>query len=97
MTQKKKKRRRLKKSVRLGCTGFVIGFVAVVSLLVGFCTGGDTPQEASLPDTTYVFHDTIFTNPAMARRIQKLVDTPLRIDTSRLGICVYDLTGQAMV
>ena len=97
MTQKKKKRRRLKKSVRLGCTGFVIGFVAVVSLLVGFCTGGNTPQEASLPDTTYVFHDTVFTNPAMARRIQKLVDTPLRIDTSRLGICVYDLTGQAMV
>ena len=94
---KRKKKRRLKKSVRIGCTGFVIGFVAMVSLMVGFCTGGDVPEEASVPDTTYVFHDSLFTNPAMAQRIQKLVDTPLRIDTSRLGICVYDLTEQAMV
>lgn len=95
----KKKRRKLKKSVRMGCIGFVLGFVAIVSLAVAFCTGGDetVARETVAADTAYVFRDTTFANPQMADRLKRLVDTPMRIDTSHLGICVYDLTEQALV
>lgn len=98
-TKTRKKKRRLKKSVRIGCLGFVIGFAAIVSLAVAFCTGSaenDVP-EVIPSDTAFVFRDTLSTNPSMAARLERLVNMPLRVDTSRLGICVYDLTEQALV
>ncbi|MCR4920280.1 MAG: D-alanyl-D-alanine carboxypeptidase [Bacteroidaceae bacterium] len=91
----KKKRRRLKKSVRRGCLGIVLTAVLFIVLSVYECRR-DTRQAGipvvvqpdSLPDGR---------DSVLARRLARVVARTPRIDSSRVGLMVYDLTHRSEI
>ena len=96
MAQKGKKRRRLKKKVRRGCMS-LLALVVLISLLAVYkCRQGAHGDDEVLPvavaDSLPDARDSL-----LAFRLAKAVSSTPRIDSSRVGMMVFDLTHRSPV
>lgn len=94
-------RRKLKKSVKRGCSGCAL-FVLFVVLFFVSSTVYECKRSAQTSDAPPALSyweemPPDATDSLMAQCIDKLVHTPLRIDTAQLAISVYDLQTRATV
>ena len=95
LSKPRKKRRRLKKSVRRGCLGIVLTALLFIVLSVYDCRR-DTRQAGiplvvqpdSLPDTR---------DSVLAQRLARVVARTPRIDSAHVGLMVYDLTHRSEI
>lgn len=96
MTQQRKRRRRLKKSVRRGCLGMLVLVVlAVGAYLSRGCyasNGGREEEHATLSDSLPDSRDSL-----LALRLARVVAATPRIDSAHVGLMFYDLTRRAPV
>lgn len=91
----KKKKRKLKKSVKRGCLGIILFVVLFAGLTIYECT---RPRgEAEVPRIEWLEREPDHTDSLLAQRLDKVVRTPMHIDTASLGICIYDLQQHATV
>jgi D-alanyl-D-alanine carboxypeptidase/D-alanyl-D-alanine-endopeptidase (penicillin-binding protein 4) len=90
--QRKKKKRRLKKSVRRGCLGIIIFLLLLAVFLFFRCTpakdflfgkGGQEEEVIVEPDSVDL---------AIADDVQRLIRRSSLIDTTMLAVDIYDLT-----
>lgn len=91
----KKKRRKLKKSVKRGCL-----LLLVVPLLLYVGTGW-LVQRCTIERTDVVEADSLIADTAalteIRQRIEHLLNTPQALDTSNIHIAVYDIASQQNV
>lgn len=92
----KKRKRKLKKSVKRGCTCILVMLILLFCLPMVRCIHwGKTDAEEAEEKIVALDPDSL--DLAVADRLQALVESPLRIDTSQLGICVFDLQRHCTV
>lgn len=96
----KKKKRRLKKGVRRGCAVFFWILVLSLGSLVWNAVSpsfGDSIEEdtVAVEEEPYIApEDTADVDPALTERLAHYVETAPRIEKSRLGVYVYDITAR---
>lgn len=84
-----KRKRRLKKSVKRGCMGFVLAAVVIISLSVYECTR--ERHASDMPEPAFPTLPPDGTDSLVAARVMRSVLTAPCIDTSRLAISIFDL------
>lgn len=91
----KKKKRRLKKSVRRGCLGILMTILLFIMFSVYECQRDRTEHE--LPEV--VLQDTLpdETDSLLALRLDEVLGRTPRTDSSKVGMFVYDLTRRCPV
>lgn len=96
----KKKKRRLKKSVKIGCT-FIIALLALgIISTVHFCTMDrhhNEPRQQETDNEHRAGQSSTLINPEIKERIEKLIHSPQRLDSNKIAISIYDLTAGAPV
>lgn len=96
----RKKKRRLKKSVRRGCAVFFWVLALSLGSLVWDAVSPSFENEAEedtvvVEEEAYIApEDTSDVDPAITECIAHYVRTAPRIETSRLGVYVYDITAR---
>ena len=96
----KKKKRRLKKNVRRGCAVFFWMLALSLGSLVWNAVSpsfGDSVEEdtVAVEEEPYIApEDTADVDPALTERLAHYVETAPRIEKSRLGVYVYDITAR---
>jgi len=91
----KKKKRRLKKSVKIGCAIIIALLALGICSIVHFCSMANKNAESEIPDS--ISSQYAATNPEIKERIEKLINAPQRLDTNKIAITVYDLTANAPI
>lgn len=93
MKKTRKKRRRLKKSVRRGCLSFILLFVAAIVLFV-FRSERKHQLERTKVE---LLHQRDSVDDALENDLCDLLEHPERVDTSNMSISVYDLDHRCIV
>ncbi len=96
MAKKKRKRRRLRKSVRLGCLGIVMAIVAVTGWNLWRKYGGTLRHDTAKAEADKV--ETIPLDGKVTEDLLRVIDGERMLDTATIAVSVVDLTaGQSVV
>lgn len=91
----KKRKRKLKKSVKRGCSVILLGLLLLLCLPLVRCIRHAVQEEQEEDVIVPLPPDSL--DLAVADRLQALVESPQRIDTSQLAISVFDLQRHCTV
>lgn len=90
----KKRKRKLKKSVKRGCGCLILLLALLPAFMIYRCVRNNSDDD---PGLAFVTMEPDSLDIAMAERLAHDVRGALRIDTSRLGISIYDLERNCYV
>ncbi len=91
----KKKKRKLKKSVRRGCLSFLLIMLVLTGAIVYECSR--SPEEKEIVQAEKVPLGPDLTDTLLAEKLHHLVSTAPRVDSAQMAVCVYDIDHQCYV
>ncbi|MCF0195945.1 MAG: D-alanyl-D-alanine carboxypeptidase [Bacteroidaceae bacterium] len=92
----RRKKRKLKKGVKRGCSVAVVFLLLFAGLTYYECSRPGVKETKTL-GMEWVEEQPDATDSVLSERIARLLEGPLRVDTARMGISVYDLRTRAVV
>ena len=84
----------------LAVAAFLACMYYAIAAIVSLFTGGSTTDGSEEKDSTEVVNITqqsLAETKQMSQRLDSLMHIPMRLDTSKIAICVYDLTTHQQV